>query len=123
MVKPIPAGRRGASSRGCLLSLLLLAVALYYGVNIGEVYWRYGQFQEEMRSQARLAPSLTNSVIRRRLLAKIDDLGLPEEARDISIQRSGSTRRITIEAEYQETVDLPFFNHTFTLKPRAEAPL
>jgi len=29
--------RRGASSSGCLLSLLLFVAALYYGVNIGEV--------------------------------------------------------------------------------------
>ncbi len=123
MVKLIPSGRRGASSRGCLLSLLFLAVVLYYGVNIGEVFWRYGQFKEEMRSQARLAPSIENSVIRRRIVAKADELSLPEEARDISIRRLATTRKIVIEAEYQESVDLPFFNHTFTLKPRAEAPL
>ncbi|HEX7337707.1 MAG TPA: hypothetical protein VF252_10905 [Gemmatimonadales bacterium] len=33
--------RRGAGALGCLLSLLLFAGALYYGVNIGQVYLRY----------------------------------------------------------------------------------
>lgn len=115
--------RRGTSSRGCLFSLLILMVALYYGINIGEVWYRYYQMQDEMRSQARLAPGISNGVIRRRLRTKAEDLGLPPEARDIDIQRSGEHRRITIESEYSESVDLPFFNHTFLFNPRAEAPL
>ena len=125
MVSPPPrwGNRRGTSTRGCLLTLLLLAVVLYYGINLGEVYLRYSRLQQEMRSQVRLAPSLSDGVIRRRLVAKAEDLGLPDEAKSFKIQRSARPRRITIEAEYQESVDLPFFNHTFTLTPRAEAPL
>ena len=72
--------RRGSSSTGCLLTLLLFSAALYYGINIGEVYWRFYQYQDEMRSQARLAPSLADGVIRRRLLLTVDRLGLPAEA-------------------------------------------
>jgi len=123
MVARIWRNRRGASSRGCLVSLLLLVVALYYGVNIGEVYYRNFQLQGEMRSQARLAPSLTDAVILRRLRAKVEEIGLPDEALHIRIRRIAATRRINISTEYQESVDLPFFNHTFTLKPSAEAPL
>jgi len=47
---------RGASNRGCLLKLLLLTVVLYYGINIGEVGYRYFRMQDEMRSQARHPP-------------------------------------------------------------------
>ena len=123
MVAILRRNRRGKSTRGCLISLLILVVVLYYGINIGEVFIRFNQLQGEMRSQARLAPSLTNGVIRRRLRAKAEDLGLPQEARDFRIRRSSETRRITITTEYQESVDLPFFNHTFNLTPSAEAPL
>jgi hypothetical protein len=115
--------RRGTSTRGCLVSLLVLVVALYYGINIGEVWYRFYQMQEEMTAQARLAPGISDGVIRRRLQAKADDLGRPPEARTISIIRSGQSRHITIQSEYAESVDLPFLNHTFTFKPRAEAPL
>ena len=114
---------RGTSNRGCLVSLLLVVVALYYGINIGEVWYRFYQMQEEMTSQARLAPGISNGVILRRLRAKADDLRLPPEAMDISIVRSGAGRRITIQSEYAESVDLPFFNHTFNFNPSAEAPL
>ncbi len=123
MVRSRWRNRRGTSTRGCLITLLVLAVGLYYGINIGEVYYRYSQLQAEMRSQVRLAPSLSDGVIRRRLIAKAEALGLPDEAKRFRIQRSARTRHITIETEYEETVDLPFFNHTFALTPRAEAPL
>ena len=115
--------RRGTSSRGCLFSLLVVVVALYYGINIGEVWYRFYQMQEEMTSQARMAPGISDGVIRRRLQVKAEALGLPPEALEIRITRSRQARQIIIESTYDESVDLPFFNHTFNLKPRAEAPL
>jgi hypothetical protein len=111
--------RRGKSSTGCLMTLLIFAAVLYFAVNIGEVYWRYFQFQDEMRSQARLAPSLTDGVIRRRLLITVDRLGLPAEAQKITIKRTASPRIIRIEAEYDEEVELPLFRHTFHMHPSA----
>jgi len=115
--------RRGSSTTGCLLTLLVFSAALYYGVHIGEVYWRFYQFQEEMRSQTRLAPSITDGVIRRRLLLIVDELGLPAEAQKIQIKRTARPRQISIESEYAEEVDLPLFNHTFRLHPHAVAGL
>ncbi len=115
--------RRGAGSRGCLISFLLLAIALYYGINIGEVWYRFHQMEEEMTSQARMAPGISDQLIRSRLQAKAEALGLPPEARQIRITRSVQARRITIESRYSENVDLPFFNRTFQLNPRAEARL
>ena len=35
--------RKGSSNLGCLVSLALFVGALYYGINIGEVYFRYYQ--------------------------------------------------------------------------------
>ncbi len=111
--------RRGSSSTGCLLTMLVFSAVLYYGINIGEVYWRYYQYQDEMRSQARLAPSLSDGVIRRRLLLTVDRLGLPAEAQKIKIKRTARPRQITIESEYEEEVHLPLFNHTFHFRPSA----
>lgn len=118
MVTPL-SNRRGSSTTGCLFTLLIFSGALYYGVHIGEVYWRYYQFLDEMRSEARLAPSLTDGVIRRRLMLKIDELDLPAEAQKLTIKRIARPPQITIEAEYSEEVHLPLFNHTFRLHPRA----
>lgn len=114
--------RRGSSGVGCLLSLLLFAAALYYGVNIGQVYLRYYQLVEGMRSQARLAPSLQDDVIHRRLRAQADSL-FHGSGPEFKITRGGQPRRIVIESQYTDKVDLPLFKHTFVMRPRAEAPL
>jgi len=99
--------------------MLVFSAVLYYGINIGEVYWRYYQYQDEMRSQARLAPSLNDGVIRRRLLLTVDRLGLPPEAQKIQIKRTAKPRQIIIQSEYEEEVRLPLFNHTFHFRPSA----
>jgi hypothetical protein len=111
--------RRGGSTLGCLLSLALFVGAAYYGVHIGEVYLRLYRLQDAMRFQAQMAPSIDNGVIGRRLAATADSiLG---HAPRFRIDRTG--KRITIQTEYSDSVDLPFFKHTFLFRPRAEAPL
>ena len=47
--------RRGMSSLGCLVLLLLVAAAGYFGVNIGEHYFRFYQFQDDMRQEVKFA--------------------------------------------------------------------
>lgn len=118
-------GRRGSSSTGCLFSLLLFGAALYFGVPIAGVYIRYYQLTDEMHSAARLAPSLTDDTIRRRVADKVTDLSLPADAvKNLRIRRIGGLdRKITLDTEYSETVTLQFFSQTFTFKPHAEEPL
>ena len=115
--------KRGASSYGCLVSLLIFVAAVYYGIHFGEPWLRYYQLLDEMRSSARLAPTLSDGVIHRRLEAKADELGLPDEAHKFQISRSGKPRKITITTEYSETVVVPLFTHTFVFTPTAEEPL
>jgi hypothetical protein len=80
--------RRGAGGLGCVVSLLLFGAALYYGVTIGQVYLRYYQLVDNMRSQARLAPSLQDDVIYRRLGAQADSI-LPGRHPKFRITRGG----------------------------------
>jgi hypothetical protein len=111
--------RRGAGTVGCLLSLLVFAAILYYGYHIGQVYWKFYQLQDAMKSQARLAPSLADDVIRRRLNESADEI-YPDVKFKFTISRGGRPRKIVIESVYADSVDLPLFKHTFQLKPRAE---
>ena len=111
--------RRGGTTLGCVVSLVLFLAALYYGVHIGQVYLRFYRLQDAMRFQAQMAPTIDNGVIGRRLSAAADSI-LGQQPR-FRIDRTG--KRITIQTEYSDRVDLPFFKHTFLLRPRAEAPL
>ncbi len=114
---------RGASSTGCLISLLLFVAMLYYGVNVGEVFFRYYRLVDELDSQARVAPALDNGTIQRRIAAAVQDLGLPDSAGRGEIRRSTSPRLISISTAYSETVDLPLFHHVFVFRPQAIQPL
>jgi hypothetical protein len=117
--------RRGASASGCLFSLLLFVAALYYGVNIGEVYFRYYRLVDEMQTESRLAAGLDDGTIRRRIQAAIEEIGLPDSAgnRQLQVIRTESPRQIVIETRYSERVSLPLFNHSCSFHPRATQPL
>jgi len=111
--------RRGASALGCLLSAALFLAALYYGIHIGGVYWRYYQLLDDMRQQAIFAGQNTDDVIQSRLIAQSDSL--LGNAPRFRITRCN--RQVTIDTEYRETVDLPMVKKTFVLRPRVEEPL
>lgn len=114
---------RGGSTVGCMFSLVLFVAAIYYGINIGRPWFRYYQLVDEMRVSSRLATSLTDAVIKRRLTAKVEELNLPPEANKFTITRSGNPRKILITTSYSEQVNLPLFHHTFIFTPLAEESL
>jgi hypothetical protein len=116
--------RAGASSTGCLVSILLFVAVLYYGVNIGEVWFRYYRLVDEMKTQVRLASALDDGTIRRRLQAAIQDIGVPDSAgNQLVIVRTTQPRQIRIETRYSESVSLPLFHHKFNFNPKATQPL
>lgn len=112
----------GGSRVGPLLVLLLVAATIYFGVGAVEEYWRYVQFRDEMGQQALVAPSVPDAVIRRRLVAKAEELGLPAEAKVIEIVRKPGDR-ITIRASYEVPIQLPGTTKMWRFEARAEARL
>jgi hypothetical protein len=111
----------GRSSLGCLTMLLVLVAVAYFGFNIGQAWSDYYALRDSMAQQARFGGRLTDGEIRRALVAKVDSLGLPEEAADFQIRRGSG--RIVIWTEYVQLVELPLFVREFTFTPQVEAPL
>lgn len=116
--------RRGAGSIGCLASFVLIAAAIFLAVQLGKPWFRYQQFHDVMKSSARYAVTLPDSVIRARLWASADSLGLPKDAKRLKIQRSKSPAQIIISSEYTEVVKLPLYGPLkLKFKPHAEEAL
>ena len=113
--------KRGRSSMGCLVALLLVAVAMYFGVNVGEAYWRFYEYQDAMRQEVRFAKQIPDDRIKLHLKAYADSLGLPEEATDITVNRTNSD--ISVSAEYAEQIAIPGFARQIRFNPRAQGPL
>jgi hypothetical protein len=110
----------GRSTLGCLVVLLLVTAALYFGVNVGEVYWRYYRYQDAMQQEVRFAQLRSDQAIARRLVSVAESFGLPDAARQVEVRRDPATRRIAIGAAYSERVELPGFVRTFHFAPHAE---
>ena len=113
-------GRRGASTLGCLVSLVLFIGALYYGVQVGKIYYRYYALVDEMEAAARFASARSDDAIRRTIIRKIDELGVPPEAKRVQVRRSGPPYIITIRTEYREPLNLPVGPDHLVLRPRVE---
>jgi hypothetical protein len=110
--------RRGASTFGCLLSLLLLVAVGYFGLKVGQVYWDSLQYEDTMKQTARFAETFTDKQIHDRIVAKADSLGLPEDAKDVTVERTG--RHIAVSADYVVLVELPLHNRSFHFTPHVE---
>ena len=106
---------------GCLFSLLIVAATIYFGVNIGEAYWRYYEYEDEMRQIVAFAPRTPNETLIMKLRATADSLNLPPDAGRISVRRSETM--IGIEADYYEHVELPMYVRDIHFHPHAEGPL
>jgi hypothetical protein len=112
------ARRRGAAKLGCLFTMLVVVALIYFGVNVGGPYLRYYQFRDAMQQQVRFAERKSDPEIIASLRLKADTLALPAEAQRVRIRRTPS--RITVWAEYVETIDFPFVTREISFRPIAE---
>ena len=112
--------RRGASTLGCLFSLLVMAVVLYYSVDIGRVFWKFYKLEDEMVQSARFAQARTDEEIIKHLIGVARDLDLPAEAQRFRIRRVQVPSLVTIDTQYHVTLELPFHHRVLLLKPHAE---
>lgn len=113
--------RRGASTLGCLIMLLIVSAVGYFGFNAGEVYFRYYRFEDAMKQEARFANHNADDVIVRRLRSFADSLDLPEGAQHIGIKRT--TRTFQVWSDYYEHIELPLTVREIHFTPRAESAL
>jgi hypothetical protein len=123
MVGRLATGRAGKINIGCLASLAALALIVYVGIGAGGGFLRYVRMKDEMGVQARFATNLGDAEIRARIRATADTLGLPRDARKITIRRRGRPREIIITTSWPDTIVLPFYRIPITYRPEVRAPL
>lgn len=111
--------RRGASTLGCLMTMLIAVAILYFGVNVGEAYWRYYQFRDDMRQYVSFASHYSDQQIANGLAASADSLGLPPDAQLVSVQRGAHA--IIVQSDYDEIVELPMMVHDIHFHVQADS--
>jgi hypothetical protein len=110
--------RKGRSAFGCLLFLAFLGAIGYVAFQVGSVYFRYYQFEDAVKQEARFAEQTSDDTIITRLRVEADSLGLPSEAKHIHVRRS--SHLVQIWTEYTDSVVLPGVVHEIDFVPHAE---
>jgi hypothetical protein len=112
--------RYGRSQLGCLVMALVVAAVMYFGFSVGTVLWDNYQFVDRMKQEVRFAASRSDAVIKRRLTAFADSLGLPEAARVVHVKRGN--KMIAIWSEYYHVLEFPGFVKEIRFNPQAAGP-
>jgi hypothetical protein len=101
---------------------VLFGGAIYYGVQLGRIYFRYYELVDQMRASARFAGNQSDEVIRRNIQVTVDELGIPAEAKRVAIRRFGPPPTIRIRTAYSERVELPLRRHIdIPFRPNVES--
>jgi hypothetical protein len=100
---------------GCLLFVLLIAVAAYVGVVYVGSEFDYRSLRGEVQRQAGLAAQMTDQEVLRVLQVRVRELGLPQQAERLEVRRLPGNR-IRITGHYSDT--LRFVNRWEWVRPR-----
>jgi len=116
-------GESGKIRLGCLLTLLLIAAGVYFGVDYFRVQMRYFKLSDTVKEKAAFAAVVDDQTIRRQLVATSDSMGIPLGPREWVIRRTYDPRYITIQAQYIDSfvINVPGVYKVFYFKftPRA----
>jgi len=110
--------RRGSSSMGCLMFLLLLSAGTYFTVTVATPFWKNYQYADAMNQEVRFASTRTDAAIKRRLREKAEALELPESARNVRIRRGNGV--IQIYTEYYLPIEFPGLIREVYFSPQAQ---
>lgn len=115
----VTAGRRGGIKLGCMFVMFVMAIVAYAGAYIGQSYWKYYQYNDAFKQEAKFADHYTDKQIKQHLRSMADSLLLPDDAYDITVDRH--KRHITISNEYYDHVKLGPVTRDFYFTPHAES--
>lgn len=110
---------RGEGRIRFLLTLLVIAVTAYVGVQFIPVYWRAIQMQDatqEIVSQA-VVQNLRDNDVRARLEEKAGEFNLPDNKK-IELLRNG--KKMIVRVSYTRDIVLPFYTYPWKFDFRKE---
>lgn len=121
MVTPrrMPRARTGGVRLGCMFVTIVVGVTAYCGAYIGQSFWKYYQFEDAFKNEAKFASHYTDKQIKSHLRTMADSLLLPDDAYDISVDRS--KHHIDISTQYYDHVKLGPMSRDFFYSPHGEA--
>ena len=112
---------RGESQFGCLVGLVLLLIAGLIAYRMIPIKVKAADMRDTVTDEAKSAGQHKDDVIRKRILAKAEELELPLAEEDIDIRRANQS--IRIEVSYTVPVEFPGYTYQWDFHHKAENPI
>lgn len=114
-------GERGEGQGGCIIGLLLLAVVIFGAWKIVPVKVKAAELRQMVVDEGKSAGTHNDARIRRNIMGKANELGLPLQDGDLDIKRTPTT--IKINAKYVVPIEFPGFTYQYKLEHSVENPI
>lgn len=112
---------RGEGRLGCLVGLILLALAVFIAWKMIPVKVRAAELRQVVVDEAKAAGTHNNDQIKGAIMQKVHDTKLPVTEDDVHITRANS--EITVDIEYDVPIDFPGFTYKWHQHHHAENPI
>lgn len=111
--------RRGGVKLGCFAFMILVGLGGWAGAYVGDAYWKYYQYADAFKQEAKFAGHYTDRQIKQHLRSMADSLVLPDDAYEIVVERG--RHHIVIDNQYYAHVNMGIMSRDFFFNPHAEA--
>lgn len=114
--------QRGEGRIGFLITLIIVAIAIFLGVKIIPVRITAYEFRDVLREEARYgAVRNSDAEVTKRILQKAAELEIPLEKKNLKVRRTVS--EMIIRASYQHPIDLKVTTYVYEFDETERAPL
>jgi hypothetical protein len=113
---------RGEGRVGLMITLIIVAVAIFLGVKIIPVRIAAYEFRDVLREEARYgAVRSTDAEVVKRILNKAAELEIPLEKKNLKVSRTQS--KMIVSATYEQPIDLKVTTYVYKFDETKKAPL
>lgn len=112
---------RGEGNFGCLVGLILLALAIFIAYKMIPVKVKNAELRGVIVDEAKSAGTHSEDKIRAAILAKANENGLPVTEENIVIKRVAN--EITVTVEYTVPVVFPGYTYQWHIRHVAQNPI
>lgn len=118
---PFSRREQGEGQAGCLVGLIILALAAFIAYKVIPVKVKAAELRQEVVDEAKSAGTHNDVKIRDMILAKAREDNLPVGPDDIKINRHNS--EITVQVEYTVPIEFPGYTYQWHITHEATNPI
>ncbi|HEX5761326.1 MAG TPA: hypothetical protein VF121_19240 [Thermoanaerobaculia bacterium] len=118
---PRKSAERGDGNLGCIVWLLVLAVALMIGWEAIPVKIRTAELYDHMVELSKFSASATPEELEHRILERARELELPLDKEGVHVERIGD--RIKMEAHYTVPLEYPGYSYQWKFDHVVDRPI